>query len=221
MHGRRVIFLSPVFRPWSRKSHVGRFRPAEVSSFSAFNGGRLMREVWLRSNRRAVLLLLLGPALALVVGGGLVAAAAWGGWHVALAWVGGLLVAGSLFFAVGLFAWSLQPRLAYAEGELLVYLAPGAPVRVPANIVECFFVGQGPTLLADSAAADGETTTVIVRLAESAQDWHHRDVLPALGHWCEGYITIRGTWCEPIDRSLLGRLNARLVEVHRELKRAS
>jgi hypothetical protein len=60
-----------------------------------------------------------------------------------------------------------------------------------------------------------------VRLAESAQDWKHRDVRPAFGHWCEGYITIRGSWCEPINEGLMKRLNQRLVAVQRERKAAS
>ena len=61
---------------------------------------------------------------------------------------------------------------------------------------------------------------VIVRLAESASDWKHRDVRPAIGHWCEGYITLRGSWCEPITPALMKRLNHRLAEVHRQRKAA-
>ena len=57
-----------------------------------------------------------------------------------------------------------------------------------------------------------------LRLAEAASEWKHRDMRPAFGLWCEGYITIRGAWCEPIGKELMQRLNRRLAEVHRERK---
>ncbi len=66
--------------------------------------------------------------------------------------------------------------------------------------------------------ADGpETSTVVVRIAERALDWHQRPVKTMLGQWCGGYITVRGTWCEPITAELIQRLNHRLVDVQREL----
>jgi hypothetical protein len=61
---------------------------------------------------------------------------------------------------------------------------------------------------------------VVVRLAESATDWKHREVRPAFGQWCEGYITLRGAWCEPITREVMQGLNRRLAEVQRERKAA-
>ena len=65
-----------------------------------------------------------------------------------------------------------------------------------------------------------ETAAVVIRLAESASAWSHREVKPALGKWCEGYITIRGTWCERLDIAKVNRLNQRLAEVQRELRQA-
>ena len=47
----------------------------------------------------------------------------------------------------------------------------------------------------------------------------HRDVKPALGHWCDAYITIYGTWCEPLTTEVFSRMNKRLAEVHREVRR--
>jgi hypothetical protein len=96
---------------------------------------------------------------------------------------------------------------------LLVYLDPTRPTRVPIEIVECFFLGQGPSELPKLKGREPETQNVIVRLAEAASEWKHRDVRRALGHWCEGYITIRGSWCEPISPDLMKRLNRRLAEV--------
>ena len=113
---------------------------------------------------------------------------------------------------------SAQPRLAQEANELLVYFEPNDPVRVPLDIVECFFLGQGPSELPKIAGVEPETSNVIVRLAERAKDWHHRDVKPALGHWCEGYITLRGAWCEPISGEALKQLNHRLAEAHRQQK---
>ena len=116
--------------------------------------------------------------------------------------------------------WMRLPRLAYERGEMLVFLDSAQPTRVPIDIVECFFLGQGDSNLPKLAGREPETQNVVVRLAESAPDWKHRDVKPAFGHWCEGYITIRGAWCEPIHRDLMQRLNRRLAEIQRERKAA-
>ena len=93
-----------------------------------------------------------------------------------------------------------------------------ARVRVPIEVVEVFFVGQGPSNLPKMKGREPETTNIIVRLAESAGEWKHRDVDPRFAHWCEGYVTLRGAWCEPIGETALRRLNKRLVEVQRERK---
>ncbi|MFT5523555.1 MAG: hypothetical protein ACI9HK_001503 [Pirellulaceae bacterium] len=114
-----------------------------------------------------------------------------------------------------------QPRLAYENGQLIVNLKPVDSIRVPAEFVECFFLGQGPSLLKQTAINKGssETSTIVVRLAEAAKEWHEREVNAQLGQWCDGYIVIRGTWSEPITAELMSSLNSRLVEVHREQKR--
>jgi len=185
-----------------------------------------MPEVWLRTNRRA-----LAVAMFLV---GLVLALTLGSIPIAIL-LGGLPPQSRTTFIVSLLivslvpAWLLfqlvralqQPRLAYAEGELLVYLEPQTPTRVPIDIVECFFLGQGASELPKLKGREPETQNVIVRLAESAVEWKHRDVRPSIGHWCEGYITLRGSWCEPITPAIMQRLNHRLAELHRERKAAS
>lgn len=184
-----------------------------------------MSEVWLRTNRRA-----LAVAMVLV---GLVLAVTLGSIPAGILY-GGLPQAAQTTFAMSMLvvsavpAWLMlqlaralnQPRLAYSEGDLFVYLEPQAPTRVPIDIVECFFLGQGPSELPKLKGREPETQNVIVRLAESAVDWKHRDVRPAIGHWCEGYITLRGSWCEPITPALMKRLNHRLAEVHRQRKAA-
>jgi hypothetical protein len=177
-----------------------------------------MREVWLRTNRRALAMGMILPGLILAGSlGGLAWAAGTGRhWAIGLAFFSGALLAlwmlGELLFAL----W--QPRLAFEGGKLLVFLEPTQPTPVPIEIVECFFLGQGPSELPKLAGREPETQNVVVRLAESAAEWKHRDVKPAIGHWCEGYITLRGSWCERITPTIMQRLNRRLAEVHRERK---
>jgi len=177
-----------------------------------------MSEVWLRTNRRALALGMALPALILAgsVGGLIWSVVTRRHWFMSLAMLSAALLAlwmlGELLYAL----W--QPRLAYDRRELLVFLEPTRPTRVPIEIVECFFLGQGPSELPRLKGREPETQNVIVRLAESAADWKHRDVKPAIGHWCEGYITLRGSWCEPITPAIMRRLNHRLAELHREQK---
>jgi hypothetical protein len=140
-------------------------------------------------------------------------------WFVAGSWGQGLGCLVAVFGFLLLFtAWSssLQPRLAYGDEQLLVYLRAGKPRSIPIEVVECFFLGQAPSLLGRASSdVDEPTSTVVVRLAESAAAWKQFDVNARLGRWCDGYITIRGTWCEPITVDLLKSLNHRLAVVHR------
>lgn len=108
-----------------------------------------------------------------------------------------------------------QPRLAYDQRHLLVYVQTGPAYRVPIEVVEGFLLGQGPTLLPGKRYDQSEARTIVVRLADAATDWADRESKPALGRWCGGYITLRGTWCEPLSVDLVNRLNQRLAEVNR------
>jgi hypothetical protein len=178
-------------------------------------------EAWLRTNRRALALGMAVPGLVLVAaGGGLTWSIVTGqhpGWQLLL-----MLLAAIPLWMIGELLYALaHPRIGYHAGHLLVYLEPTRPTRVPIEIVECFFLGQGGSELPKLRGREPETKNVVIRLAESATDWKHRDVRPAFGHWCEGYITIRGAWCEPITERLLKHLNQRLVEVHRQRKAAA
>lgn len=169
-----------------------------------------MRETWLGPNRRILAMGMIAPCVLLFAGLWLVLGARAEDQRI-LRWLGYATVAvAAVPTGTLLYLWR-QPRLALENRELLVYLSSTLPTRVPIENVECFFLGQGPTLLGGSQAAKAETATVVVRLAESAKDWKHRDVKPALGSWCDGYITIRGTWCEPLNATVVKRLNERLV----------
>ena len=179
--------------------------------------GSVMREVWLGSNRRALLIAML-PAWLLLSSGLLLSV--WFGVRSS----GGIstwMSAGIACLAFSCGTWLLivlrHPRLAYQRGELLVFLTPGSPFRVPVELVECFFLGQGPSHL--SHGKDEPTAAnVIVRLAESSHSWKEVDVQAHLGKWSDGYITIRGAWCEPIDATLVKQLNHRLAEIHRAVR---
>jgi hypothetical protein len=109
------------------------------------------------------------------------------------------------------------PRLAITSHHLLVFLRGFVPWRVPLDVVECFFIGQapGPVPIARRATEQVHQKTVVVRLAERATAWHQRAVNSALGHWADGYITVHGTWCEPLSGELVRRMNLRLQECKR------
>lgn len=131
-------------------------------------------------------------------------------------WLGWVCAALGVLFCLTLVHLIRLPRLGYQDGELLVYLGSATPIRVPISIVEVFFLGQGSALMKARGGEMAETATIVVRLAEAAKEWHNRDVKATFGQWCDGYIVIRGTWCEPINAELLTRLNHKLVEVHRQ-----
>jgi hypothetical protein len=176
-------------------------------------------EIWLRTNARAILLGMVPPAvvglagLVLLVGIGSREPPGW------LRGIGGAMAALSLATIAAL-AWQLRtPRLAYRNGELLAWLRSGGPIRVPIEMVEGFLLGQAPSLLPGRRHRASETATLVIRIAESASEWQRQEVKPQLGKWCEGYVTIRGTWCEPLSVGLVNRLNQRLAEVSRAASR--
>lgn len=178
-------------------------------------------EVWLKTNRRALaaglgvdlLLLLCGVSLVLLDNrwGG-------GGW-LRLAGVGVIVACGG-FAALLLYQMTL-PRLAYAHGELQVYLESARPVRVPIDVVELFFLGHGNSHLPAGSERASKSRTVVVRLAEAATEWHNLPIRTPLGEWREAYILVRGTWSEPITPEVIKRLNQRLAAVHRRRRGTS
>ena len=179
-----------------------------------------MAEVWLRQNTRAILFGMAAPgvftlALAVWLSGWIAPAPA--GWLRGVGWI--LAGVGALILLV--LAWQLrQPRLAYRDGAMLVNMRAGELQTVPIEVVEAFLLGQGPAMLPGRLDDRTETRVLSVKLADRAEEWSQVEVKPALGKWCGGYITIRGTWCEPLSIALVNRLNARLAEVQREHRQA-
>ena len=177
------------------------------------------RETWLSSNRRAFAVALVLPVLLAAGSVAMIASAEAVPWKI----LAGIVALLSVLVTISLGFLAIQPRLAYQQQHLLVYLGAARPFRLPIEVVEVFFLGQTPSMVkpeGDPFDDQGPTTsTIVVRLAERASEWQKRDVRPMLGHWCEGYITLRGTWCQPITEDLIRTLNHRLVEVKREQKR--
>ncbi|HQU41201.1 MAG: hypothetical protein B7Z73_06175 [Planctomycetia bacterium 21-64-5] len=178
-----------------------------------------MFEAWLLPNRRILAFAAILPAAALVTGIALVAASRSGpgrGWLL----VPGAIVSGvSLVGLLFLFWQSRQARLACDGRRLLVQLGTLRPVAVPLEVVEGFLLGQGPSFLPGKRYEAAQVANFVVRLAERASEWERVEVNRQLGTWCGHYITICGTWCQPLSVALVNRLNARLTEVKQSLPR--
>ena len=169
-------------------------------------------QCWLRPNLRALWLGAVVPTILAVAGLAMASGLAGRG---AVRWIGCLVaLVGVIPLAAILYSVRL-PRLAYQNGSLLVYLRSSGPTPVPIDAVECFFLGQAAGRIPHPAGQRVKASTVVVRLAEAAKEWHGFAVKPAWGEWHDGYIIIRGTWCEPLDIELIKRLNRQLVEVQR------
>ena len=175
-----------------------------------------MRELWVGPNRRALLLGMVPPVLFALVGATVILFGRGRDFPAWVEWFAGSVMLFAMVPAVVLVYYVRKPRLAYEAGELLVFLTAFEPIRVPVDVVECFFLGQGPTEVPALKKASAEAKNLVVRLAERAKEWKRVEVKPILGQWCDGYITIRGAWCEPITQDLVERLNGRLVEAHRQ-----
>jgi hypothetical protein len=173
-------------------------------------------EIWLRTNARALAFGMVPPAIVGLIGAVLVAGIGAGEpppWLRAI----GAVLAGLGLVTIAALAWQLRtPRLAYGDGRLRVWLRSGGPIVLPIDVVEGFLLGQAPSLLPGKRHRTRETATLVIRIADSAPEWHRQEVKPQLGKWCEGYVTIRGTWCEPLSVALVSRLNERLAEVSRK-----
>ncbi|TWU24597.1 hypothetical protein [Bythopirellula polymerisocia] len=171
-----------------------------------------MPEVWLRSNRRVIALGLLPVALLSVAGVLLYVKAESS--LLAIVAFGFLALSGLLLFVI--MKQLFSPRVAYSEGYVLFYLKAGPPIAVPVHVVEAFFLGQGPAHLPLVPADSRLAINLVARLSQKETQWAEVEVKPALGRWSEGYVSIRGSWCEPLTGDLIRRLNRRLGEVSRE-----
>src|SRR5260221_5423816 len=167
----------------------------------------MMPETLLRPNLRAIYVGMVLPAATMIVG----LAPALGPWQ-AESWLRGVgwTLAAFSALTLALLLWQTrQPRLAYEAGHLLIYLRSGPPIRLPVELVQCAFLGTGPTQLPGRSAGP-RSANLMLRLDEKATDWHAIEVKPALGRWSDGYLTIHGAWGDPLKMDVVHRLNERL-----------
>ncbi len=172
-------------------------------------------EIWMRGNRRLLYIATFGLVLLLATLLGL-------GFVSNAEWVRGVAIglsAAALFVATPLLWYLARPRLVRRGDELLLNVRFGPPQRVPLDFVEGFLLGQGPAFLPGESLDNAETTTVVIRLADRAEDFRRRQTHPVLASWCDGYVTLRGTWCEPISLATVEQLNARLAELNLTARR--
>ena len=177
-----------------------------------------MIEPWLFPNRRFLKFALVLPALLGIIGVVLILQCfgAMFSWWVAS--LGGVLVGIGGVLVAALLLELRRPRIGYCKGTVFFFLRDGPAVATPLEVVEAFFLGQGPVHLPGPGMAGAETVNLIARLAEKATEWQKVDVKPMLGHWCDGYVTIRGTHCEPLGEDLVRQLNRKLVAAKRSCR---
>ncbi|HTQ40194.1 MAG TPA: hypothetical protein VMJ32_14300 [Pirellulales bacterium] len=179
-----------------------------------------MTEIWLRTNLRILLLGMILPVVLMAIGliPVLAMATETGAWLRIVGWI--MVAAG--FMMLGIIVAQLRlPRLAYADRQVLVYLRTGAPIRIPVEFVECFFLGGGVGQLPGSQGRKIPVRNLTMRVAEKAKDYQHREVKATLGRWEEGYVTIHGAWCEPLTLEVVQRLNSLLAEAHQTLQKTA
>ncbi len=176
-------------------------------------------QVWLRGNRRA---LFVGGAIPLLLGTLAVLVTVFGariGINMPLRLASGILALLCSMVSFAILNQLRFPRIGFDGDsfELLFYSGRPRIIRIPVEVVEVFFGGQGDT----DVRATGDIVkarNVVVRFAEREKQWHEREILPSVGVWKDGYIAIKGAWCEPITGELLKELNHRLVQAKRSAK---
>lgn len=173
-----------------------------------------MSEIWLHNNRRLLLPLSIPAGLLALAGAACCLLSFWS-WPVLLS-VGVALLALAVVYVAAAWGYLRQPRLAYRDGHLIVYVGQGRKQWVPIEVVEVFFMGQAESKVHGPQGSQARTATVVVRLAEKATQWQSQDMASHLGKWADSYIIVDGTWCETIDMPLLDRLNKVLAAAHRE-----
>src|SRR5262249_21616093 len=157
--------------------------PVDKADLRGDNG--CMADVWLHTNRRALLWSMLPPALLALLGAALVAGYLRAG--IAERFAGGGLTFAGAAAPAALLWQSRRPRLAVAGGHLLVYLRRGAPVRVPLEVIECFLLGQATSQL-PAAGRKLKTATVLIRLCPREPQWVRGEVDPRFGEWRDSHF---------------------------------
>ncbi|MDX1965219.1 MAG: hypothetical protein SFX18_18890 [Pirellulales bacterium] len=111
-----------------------------------------------------------------------------------------------------------QPVVVLKQDRLQFYLPGPQPIEVPLEVAECALLGTGVTELPGAPRKDVQTRNIVFKLAESAEEYAHRDMPLALGKWCMGEVTIRGLYCEPLNLELIQRINQTLYDAQQGAK---
>jgi hypothetical protein len=176
-------------------------------------------ETWLKPNRRGLLLGACAPAAFVAIGLTLALGSIAALDVVVVRIFGWVIVAAAGLLIIALVRAMFLPRIGYDGERVLFFLRSGSPIAVEVELVEGFLLGQSTVDPADERQR-AEALNVVVRLSQREESLDHRPVNPSLGWWCDGYVTIRGTWCEPLDEDLVRGLNARLGEAHERIRQA-
>jgi hypothetical protein len=192
-------------------------------------------EVWLRGNVRPLLAAVAGVLLAGLVGLAMLVLA--GG--AALLLIAATVVLTVVAAGGGLLVMlASAPRLTRAGEVAVVRLGPWHRDEVPLEIMECFFLGsaglgrrlivgscdeRGEEPVGSATGGDGDEhrrrrSTLVIRLAERARDFHDRSAALPWGGWAGGAIVFDGMWCEQLSPALVRDLTGRLVAAQREVK---
>jgi hypothetical protein len=168
-----------------------------------------MSEIWIQSNRRAVLPWIPAAVISILFAGYLTYAMRDDGhwrWLLVPIWALVCLKLLSLYLA-------RRPSLRFDGKHLCINVGLPHTAVVPIELVEGFMLGKGPAYLSGKDDYKTEATTLVVRLAERAPEWEKRPTDVRVAAWCGHYVTLRGTWTEPLSVDVVNRLNQRLFEV--------
>jgi hypothetical protein len=174
-----------------------------------------MNEVWVRTNPRIYFAAAAGLAIVCLVPG---VATLLAGMGTTVTWTW-IVAALGLVAAAILAVLSRSPRIGFDGTNVRFYVRAGSRVEVPVELVEGFLLGRGPTYLPGHANDTTETTTLVVRVSERAEEFNHVETTPTLAAWCGHYCTLRGTWTEPLSLALVNRLNQRLYDAQQARKK--
>ncbi len=134
----------------------------------------------------------------------------WRNW-LAIAWAGGgIILCGSLLHILG------RARMRLRGDNLQLALNWVQSTRIPLDVVECIFAGETKGAWAISPKIPYRTRSLVIRLAETARPWSSGPVVKTFATWSDGYITLHGLWCEPLDRDLILQLNDYLLKAKRK-----
>jgi hypothetical protein len=136
------------------------------------------------------------------------------GWAPRWLWISTAIVCFLLCdLCVLLWLFLARPRIVFDGANVVLNVGLARPAVVPVELVEAFLLGKGPAYLTGKDDYKTEATTLIVKLAERAEEFAKLPTNVRIAAWCGHYVTFRGTWTEPLSVALVNRLNERLHAV--------